>query len=1190
MGSSSSKSSKKLEKKIVKVKSLVDNKDKNLKKILFLLSQRNDLINKLNKNSESEKFILVNETINKYRYNFDGEDILKNLPEELSMETLNETLNSIEKYKKVKINNIKETIPYELNYNYSNDIEYPIDFFLIEEKWLELFLKVSSEKGNEDEYKKNLFQGNFINEYILINWDKNNEKKQYLAITLKDNEFNVDFIFSSYNRVLQGNFPLEAKQFLLGKKKDDLLEENKKIDLKGLGFVVFHPKNEIEKEDKKKSLFNIKQCFKIDKNLYDFIISLDQINNMSDSSNIFDEINRGTISLNDFFVFLVKEKQFKIILERLYFHEYAKHIKEDDKGIIENSIIKIESHQKESLNDVLNNYFSILSYEDFLKYDNEEICLINSQIYQDLSGKRLDYEEHIINLLKINEEFYLCFKKEKQIIKIKRENNDNSKIELRNIWKKDKKGEKRSVKCLCPDCLIYKLLLYSKGRKEIEQNLKTGKKYDNEEYSLVNKKWLEKYNKHYNIKVVYKKYPDIYDKKEDNNMKYKDFKIYLEKRIKEEDCFKNLNLEFKKFPEKLKDPDYILPKKDKFKSLEYPIDFEIIRKELFYLLIKEEDENDQYNIQLKDNNFSYKILFEKNKIVINNNNDLILVYFSDNAENNELYYIFQFYNTDILNIHFNQIISIGVKDYISSQKFNLSEKEQALYNSIDNEVKEVIFINLKPEEKKTDNNKDKIKEDKKEKESTKIVKKKKIIRISSFKKPPLIGLVNVGATCYMNATIQCFSNVDTLTDYFLKNKKEIKNNNNYDLAKEYLKLILNLWKKDAEKKFYEPQDFKDKIGKKNPLFYGVAANDSKDLILFILEELHKELNEANNNPINNMNNQNNLINSQNNEKEEYRKFKDEYYNQNQSIIQRIFYGEQESFTYCRNCKVTLFSFSIFNFLIFPLEKVRQYLMNTNNYGKGFVSLEDCFIQFISSELMNGPNQMYCNSCRMNADFEMWNKIYKHPEVLIIILNRGKGIEFQVPFQYPLNININKYINKDQNNENYKNNENVEYELISVITHIGDSSMSGHFIACCKSPVDQEWYCYNDAIVSECKNPTNIFGTNNTNSIPYVLFYQNKKKKENNISNQIKNDNLNNKIDGDMKTLYFKLANKEKEFYLDVNDNMKFKDVAKTLLEKYKIPKKEYDFFKNNGNKIDLSKTIKENGILNKEKIILKKIK
>ena len=65
---------------------------------------------------------------------------------------------------------------------------------------------------------------------------------------------------------------------------------------------------------------------------------------------------------------------------------------------------------------------------------------------------------------------------------------------------------------------------------------------------------------------------------------------------------------------------------------------------------------------------------------------------------------------------------------------------------------------------------------------------------------------------------------------------------------------------------------------------------------------------------------------------------------------------------------------------------------------------------------------------------------------------------------------------------------------SVITHIGDSSMSGHFIAYCKSPVDQRWYCYNDVIVSECKNKTNIFGTNNSNSIPYILFYQKKKRK------------------------------------------------------------------------------------------------
>ena len=39
----------------------------------------------------------------------------------------------------------------------------------------------------------------------------------------------------------------------------------------------------------------------------------------------------------------------------------------------------------------------------------------------------------------------------------------------------------------------------------------------------------------------------------------------------------------------------------------------------------------------------------------------------------------------------------------------------------------------------------------------------------------LIGLANIGATCYMNATLQCLSNTDKLTNYFLKEFKYDKN-------------------------------------------------------------------------------------------------------------------------------------------------------------------------------------------------------------------------------------------------------------------------------------------------------------------------------------------------------------------------------------------------------------------------------
>ena len=59
----------------------------------------------------------------------------------------------------------------------------------------------------------------------------------------------------------------------------------------------------------------------------------------------------------------------------------------------------------------------------------------------------------------------------------------------------------------------------------------------------------------------------------------------------------------------------------------------------------------------------------------------------------------------------------------------------------------------------------------------------------------LSGLVNLGNTCYMNAAIQCLSNTEELTHYFLSKSfvtdfnKEKKTNR---LAKEWYKLLNGL--------------------------------------------------------------------------------------------------------------------------------------------------------------------------------------------------------------------------------------------------------------------------------------------------------------------------------------------------------------------------------------------------------------
>ena len=44
--------------------------------------------------------------------------------------------------------------------------------------------------------------------------------------------------------------------------------------------------------------------------------------------------------------------------------------------------------------------------------------------------------------------------------------------------------------------------------------------------------------------------------------------------------------------------------------------------------------------------------------------------------------------------------------------------------------------------------------------------------LALFKNPTLIGLNNIGTPCFINATLQCLSQTEELTKYFLKGKKK----------------------------------------------------------------------------------------------------------------------------------------------------------------------------------------------------------------------------------------------------------------------------------------------------------------------------------------------------------------------------------------------------------------------------------
>ena len=124
-----------------------------------------------------------------------------------------------------------------------------------------------------------------------------------------------------------------------------------------------------------------------------------------------------------------------------------------------------------------------------------------------------------------------------------------------------------------------------------------------------------------------------------------------------------------------------------------------------------------------------------------------------------------------------------------------------------------------------------------------------IIKKEVKKEHQKIGLQNIGATCYMNATLQCFAHIKDFVRFFKKGDKHLNVLNNPKTLSYSFKILIDKLLPEEneipEKLYYAPYDFKEKISTMNPLFKGIVANDSKDLINFIVMTLHEELNEIN---------------------------------------------------------------------------------------------------------------------------------------------------------------------------------------------------------------------------------------------------------------------------------------------------------------------------------------------------------
>jgi len=337
---------------------------------------------------------------------------------------------------------------------------------------------------------------------------------------------------------------------------------------------------------------------------------------------------------------------------------------------------------------------------------------------------------------------------------------------------------------------------------------------------------------------------------------------------------------------------------------------------------------------------------------------------------------------------------------------------------------------------------------------------------------PKKGLNNVGLTCYMNSTLQCLLHVPEFNHYFTNCYNEFaKEHNNMiqktetkgRISKEYYNLLKEvLINSRFSGKAFPPKAFNDLISKLNPQFSKYESNDAKDLIIYLFQEMHEELNYFGGKKLQKIPKCNQLI-----ESDAFNFFYEINSKMNFSIISYLFWGIVKQTTTCKGCKNNFYNYQYYQYVSFPFY---------NYAGKKF-NLYQGLKDYVSEETLSGDNQFYCQKCKCLSDAKLFSKIYYPAPYLLINFDYGKNKIYR-----PNSIDFGSTIFLDKTFLD-NNIPDVSYELIAVSTHIGDSGNTGHYITYCKDILSQDWYKFNDSMVTQSS-----FEETKNNS-PYLLLFK-----------------------------------------------------------------------------------------------------
>ena len=188
----------------------------------------------------------------------------------------------------------------------------------------------------------------------------------------------------------------------------------------------------------------------------------------------------------------------------------------------------------------------------------------------------------------------------------------------------------------------------------------------------------------------------------------------------------------------------------------------------------------------------------------------------------------------------------------------------------------------------------------------------------------ILGLYNLGNTCYMNCSLQCLSNTKDLLKYFLNNyyQNEVNLNNKYGtsgaLLKSYSDLISEMWLTNIKK--LNPYFFRLSFCLSTRKFANNQQQDAMEFLTILLNNLHEDLNRVREKPYIQIEQQ--LEKEKDNEASE--RYWNYYIKRENSIIVDLFHGQFKNIIKCGKCLKEKKTYESFINITLPIPEEHNY--------------------------------------------------------------------------------------------------------------------------------------------------------------------------------------------------------------------------------------------------------------------------